>query len=186
MHSNPTVHGSSSLTFKGNIMATKSKATGTSKASKGSTQAPEQQAPEQQAPEQVVANPFANAAQQLTQPAPAEAPVTAHATMLARAAANGNVVTLGGVVVAAAPNVAARAGTINALAATIASTSYTLAKVPKVRATPGSKYTVQCLAGWQAAGLCTVGTVALGSEWAAASTGNFATYAVKNGWLVKA
>lgn len=155
---------------------TNSKATATSKATKGSKSKPEVTAPAAPA-----ANPFAALVVSATAPAVGAVAPTGHAAMVAKALAAGNAVSVLGATVKAADNVAARATTLGNLPATVAATSYVLAKAPRVRV----PYTAAALAGMvdKVGG---VGTVALGSAWAAASTGDFTSYAVKSGWLVKA
>ena len=93
----------------------------------------------------VTTGPFAGLGAQPTAPA-----ATAHAVMVAKAQANGMQATIAGATVKAAANIAARGANLQKVPAQIASTTYVLAKVPKVRATAASNYTVQGLAGWVA------------------------------------
>lgn len=128
-----------------------------------------------------VAAPFAALVATATAPA-AEQPLTAHAKMLAAAAAVNNTVAVGGVALTAANNVAARHATLGNLPAALASVSYTVGRPCKVRV----PYTQQCWAQ-VAAVLEANGGTATGAELAAASTGDFVAYAVrKGGWLVAA
>ena len=154
-------------------MATKKVSKGTS-TSNAAAAAAVQEAPVAAAP-----NPFAA----LVAPELAAAAPTARQLMLAKAEANGFAATVGGVQVKAAPNVAARGANLAKTPAQVAATTYTLVRVPRVRKTPGSEYTINCWAGIVSAGLSTVGSTATGAEWAAASTGDFAAYAVRSGWL---
>jgi hypothetical protein len=100
--------------------------------------------------------------------------------MVAKALANNMQATVAGTTVPAAANVAARAANLGKLPAHIASGTYVLAKVPKVRVA----YTNACLAALQQVG--GVGHVATGAQWAQFTTGDFVGYAVKSGWLVPA
>lgn len=124
------------------------------------------------------ANPMAAMVAAVT--APAAPAVNAHAVMLAKAQANGMQATVAGATVTAAANVAARAANLGKLPAHIATGTYVLAKVPKVRVA----YTSACLAALQQVG--GIGHVATGAQWAQFTTGDFVGYAVKSGWLAKA
>lgn len=143
-------------------MATKPKAAKATTAALAATPAP-------------AANPFAALAATPAAPAP-----SAHAVMVAKAQAVNNQVavgTLAGIV--AANNVAARAASLAKVPAQVAAVSYTLGRPCKVRV-PYTLAGYRLVAGVLAAGPAT------GQALAAASTGDFVRYAVKNGWLVAA
>ena len=123
----------------------------------------------------VAANPFAALVAAPVAPAP-----SAHAVMVAKAQAVNNQVAVGALAgIVAANNVAARAASLAKVPAQVAAVSYTLGRPCKVRV-PYTLACYQAVAGVLAAGPAT------GQALAAASTGDFVRYAVKNGWLVAA
>ena len=111
---------------------------------------------------------------------PPVAVVTPHAAMLAKAAAVKNTVTVGGVAVLAANNVAARHASLNKpLAVVAAATTYAIGKTPKLTA-------AYCQQNWPGI-VAACQPAATGSAiQAAGTTSDFIRYAVRNGWLVTA
>ena len=132
----------------------------------------------QAAAQAAATNPLAAMAASLTiLPVPA---VTPHAAMLAKAAAVNNTVTVGGVAVRAANNVAARHASLNKpLAVVSAGTTYAIGKTPKLAA-------AYCQQNWPGI-VAACQPMATGAQiQAAGTTSDFIRYALRNGWLVTA